>query len=69
MARWLSSLGFSSDNVSTYASIFYREAITEQALHLLTVTDLEGVGIEKLGHRVVIHNSLKEGQCKCKNQS
>ena len=59
MTQWLSNLGFSAENVSFCASIFHREDITEQALRLLTLQDLESLGIEKFGHRAMIHNSLQ----------
>ena len=59
MTQWLSNLGFSAENVTSYASIFYQEGVTEQALRLLTLQDLESLGIEKFGHRALIHNSLQ----------
>lgn len=59
MTRWLSGLGFNAENVSLYASIFHHEGVTEQALRLLTLEDLQSIGIEKFGHRALIHNSLQ----------
>ena len=59
MTQWLSGLGFSAENVSSYVSIFHQEGVTEQALRLLTLEDLQSIGIEKFGHRALIHNSLQ----------
>lgn len=42
--------------------MFHREDITEKALRLLTLQDLETVGITKFVHRVLIHNYLQEGK-------
>ena len=61
MKEWLLSLEFNSENVSSYNSLFYQEAVSEQALHLFTLQDLQSLGVEKLGHRVLIHNTLEEG--------
>ena len=59
MTRWLSSLGLPAENISSYASIFHQEGVTEQALRLLTLQDLQSIGIETFGHRALIHNSLQ----------
>ena len=65
MTQWLSSLGLSSENASSYASIFHRQAITEKALHLLSLQDLESIGVATFGHRILIHNTLNGGiSCK-----
>ena len=61
MTQWLSNLEFNSENVASYATIFHQEAISEQALRLLTLQDLQSLGIEKFGHRALIHNTLQEG--------
>ena len=60
MTQWLSSLGLGAENVSSYASIFHGEGVTEQALRLLTLQDLQLIGIETFGHRALIHNSLQQ---------
>ena len=61
MSNWLSQLGLNSDNASAYASIFHQEAITEKALQLLTLQDLESLGVASYVHRILIHNSLQDG--------
>ena len=62
MTRWLTSLGISAENVSSYVTIFHWEGVTEQALRLLSLEDLQSIGIEKFGHRALIHNTLEQGQ-------
>ena len=62
MSSWLSDLGLSSENASAYNSIFHQEAITEKALRLLTLQDLETLGVTSFVHRILIHNSLKDSR-------
>ena len=45
-----------------YISIFHREEFTEKALRLLTLQDLEFLGVASFVHRVLIHNSLNDGR-------
>ena len=58
MYAWLRGVGLKPSAATEYQQMFVREELDEQMLQLATLDQLKEIGITKLGHRMLIHNSL-----------
>ena len=56
--NFFTELSFSNEVSTTYANAFVDNEITELSLRGLTRTDLQGIGITKLGHLASVMASI-----------
>lgn len=61
MVTWLTSIGLQSSKIADYSELFRQEEVDQRSLELMSLEQLEALGLGPLGPRILVYNAAQEG--------